>query len=51
MGLNSDQFDLVFLGTETIEIRLNDEKRRRLHVRDSICFYNVADKRNNSLGE
>ncbi|MFD1548787.1 ASCH domain-containing protein [Levilactobacillus fuyuanensis] len=44
MGLNSDQFELVFMETKTIEIRLNDEKRRRLHVGDSICFYNVADE-------
>jgi len=44
MGLNSDQFELVFMETKTIEIRLNDEKRRRLHVGDSIYFYNVADE-------
>ncbi len=44
MGLNPDQFALVRVGSKTIEIRLNDEKRRRLQVGDLICFCNVADE-------
>ncbi len=44
MGVNPDQFDLIRAGSKTIEIRLNDEKRRRLHVGDVICFRNVADE-------
>ncbi len=44
MGLNPDQFELIRIGSKTIEIRLNDEKRRSLQVGDAICFCNVADE-------
>jgi len=44
MGLNSDQFDLIRAGSKTIEIRLNDDKRRSLQVGDVITFRNVVDE-------
>jgi len=44
MGLNPDQFDLICAGSKTIEIRLNDDKRRGLQVGDVITFRNVADE-------
>lgn len=38
MGLNHDQMLLVAAGTKTVEIRLNDRKRRELHDGDLIEF-------------
>ncbi|MDF7638023.1 ASCH domain-containing protein [Lactobacillus sp. ESL0791] len=38
MGLNHEQLLLIKGHTKTIEIRLNDEKRRKLCVADTINF-------------
>lgn len=36
--LDSDIFDVVLGGEKNVEIRVNDEKRRRLHVGDTLIF-------------
>jgi ASC-1-like (ASCH) protein len=48
MSLFGYAFDLVNLGKKTIEVRLNDEKRRRLLVDDIITFTNL-DRKNETL--
>ena len=40
MKLNNKPFSLIKLGTKTIELRLNDEKRRKIVVGDRIEFTN-----------
>ena len=40
MQLHEDPFLMVKEGTKTIELRLNDEKRRRIRVGDCITFLN-----------
>lgn len=40
MKLNNDPFIKIKDGTKTVELRLNDEKRRLLNVGDVICFTN-----------
>lgn len=42
MGLNHDQFLLVQDGSKTIEIRLNDAKRRQLRASDAIEFVDTT---------
>ena len=42
MGLNHDQFLLVQNGSKTIEIRLNDAKRRQIHLHDAIEFVDTT---------
>lgn len=50
MKLNSEPFLKIADGTKTIELRLNDEKRRLIKVGDYIEFTNVAnsEKKNSS---
>lgn len=36
--LHSDVFDIVKEGTKDIEVRINDEKRRKLKVGDTLIF-------------
>ena len=43
MKLNSEPFLKIADGTKTIELRLNDEKRRLIKVGDYIEFTNVAN--------
>ena len=43
MRLHPEPFDKIRNGTKTIEIRLNDEKRRLMRVGDSIEFSSRAD--------
>lgn len=43
MKLHSGPFALIKNGTKTIELRLNDEKRQRIHVGDTITFTNTVD--------
>ena len=43
MQLHQEPFEKVKNGTKTIELRLNDEKRRRIRVGDCITFLNRAD--------
>ena len=42
MGLIHEQFQRVQDGSKTIEIRLNDEKRRQLQVGDLIVFEDLT---------
>jgi ASC-1-like (ASCH) protein len=39
MHLDPVPFDEIYSGLKKIELRLNDEKRQKIHVRDSIKFY------------
>ena len=43
MHLHPKPFEQVANGTKTIEIRINDDKRRRLKVGDTIEFESRAD--------
>lgn len=43
MQLDPAPFDKVKNGTKTIELRLNDEKRRRMRAGDFITFLNRED--------
>ena len=36
--LHSDVFDIVKDGTKNVEVRLNDEKRRKLNIGDTLIF-------------
>lgn len=45
MNLDSNPFEMIKNGTKTIELRLNDDKRRKIKVGDYIIF------RNSSLSE
>lgn len=38
LRLNEGPFESISAGTKTIEMRLNDEKRRKIHVGDKIKF-------------
>lgn len=42
MKLIDDQWHRVAAGTKTVEIRLNDAKRRRLRVGDAVTFVNLT---------
>lgn len=42
--LDSDIFDVVVNGTKHIEARINDEKRRNLHVGDKLIFLRRPDE-------
>lgn len=41
--LDSDIFDIVSNGTKDVEIRVNDEKRRKLSVGDTLVFLKRPD--------
>ena len=43
MKLNSSPFDMIKSGEKTIELRLNDEKRRMIKIGDEIEFENTSD--------
>ena len=43
MRLNPLPFKMVASGEKTIELRLNDEKRRKLNRKDLITFVNTED--------
>ena len=38
MNLNDRPFEMIKNGEKTIELRLYDEKRRKINVGDAICF-------------
>ena len=40
MKLNNEPFNLIKNGTKTVELRLNDEKRKLLNIGDKIEFTN-----------
>lgn len=43
MNLNPEPFELIRSGKKTIELRLNDEKRKAISVGDTIVFTNTED--------
>jgi len=42
MKLNNVPFETIKNGTKTIELRLYDEKRRKIKIGDTICFKGKA---------
>lgn len=44
MKLNPSPFSQIKAGTKTIEIRLNDEKRRLLNIGDELVFTLITDE-------
>lgn len=44
MGLYGEYFHAIKMGEKTVEVRLNDEKRRKINVGDSIEFLKVPQK-------
>ncbi len=43
MKLNTSPFEKVSLGEKTVELRLYDEKRRKIDIGDKIIFSNIED--------
>ena len=43
MKLNNEPFECIKNGTKTIELRLNDEKRKLLNIGDKIEFTNITN--------
>lgn len=43
MNLNQSPFDKIKSGVKTIELRLNDEKRRKIQIGDEIEFVNNSE--------
>lgn len=43
MKLNPSPFFMIATGKKTIELRLNDEKRRKIGCNDEITFVNTQD--------
>lgn len=43
MKLNNEPFNLIKNGTKTVELRLNDEKRKLLNIGDKIEFTNITN--------
>jgi len=44
MGLYGEYFKAIKEGRKTVEVRLNDEKRRKIKVGDTIEFIKVPEK-------
>ncbi len=44
MGLYGENFSLIKEGKKVVEVRLNDEKRRRIKVGDTIHFIKVPNQ-------
>lgn len=44
MKLNDAPFEMIKSGAKTIELRLYDEKRRKIKIGDTICFTSKTDK-------
>lgn len=44
MQLQPSPFEMIKDGTKTIELRLFDEKRRKIQIGDTISFTNTASK-------
>ena len=44
MKLNDIPFEKIKSGTKTIELRLNDKKRQKIKIGDTICFNTKTDK-------
>lgn len=45
MNLCSEPFEMIHSGKKTIELRLNDEKRKAISVGDTIVFTNTQDSK------
>lgn len=43
MGLDPKPFAMISSGQKTIELRLNDEKRQKIKIGDSIVFSNTTN--------
>lgn len=43
MKLHQDPYDRIKVGTKSVEIRLNDEKRQNLNIGDGIIFSNIEN--------
>ena len=43
MRLNTSPFEMIASGEKTIELRLNDEKRRKIKIGDEITFVNTEN--------
>ncbi|SCZ11785.1 ASCH domain-containing protein [Alkaliphilus peptidifermentans] len=43
MGLYGKYFEIIKDGKKKVEVRLNDEKRRKINVGDTIEFINASD--------
>lgn len=43
MNLNPEPFEMIRSGRKTIELRLNDEKRKTISIGDTIVFTNTED--------
>lgn len=43
MKLNNEPFNLIKNGTKTVELRLNDEKRKLFNIGDEIEFTNITN--------
>ena len=44
LRLHPEVFDIVLQGDKDVEVRVNDEKRRTLHVGDNLIFLNRANE-------
>lgn len=44
MGLYSEYFHSIKEGKKQVEVRLNDEKRRKINVGDTIVFIKVPEQ-------
>ena len=47
MKLNVEPFEAIRNHKKTVEIRLNDEKRQKVKIGDTIVFTNIDDSRKN----
>lgn len=45
MTLHNEPFDKIYNGLKTIELRLNDEKRKQIKVNDIIIFQHINDNK------
>ncbi len=45
MRLNAESFQKIKAGTKIVEVRLADEKRRKLHIGDEIRFFKLPDRK------
>ncbi|MGN0561005.1 MAG: ASCH domain-containing protein [Candidatus Fimenecus sp.] len=43
MQLRPSPFNMIKSGTKSIELRLYDEKRQKIKIGDTICFYNTEN--------
>lgn len=44
MGLYGEYFSAIRVGKKTVEVRLNDEKRRKIKVGDTIEFIKIPEQ-------